>query len=565
MKSTAMDLVLGKLEKVSRSGTEWKACCPAHEDSSPSLTIRQKDGVIVLKCHAGCKQLDVLHALELEWKDLFIGDDYALWNMVYKRLIQCAKLSPSDLELLVARGLTNDWISLGGFRSLSDPGTRRSVIQLFEEFGEDLYSVPGFCTTPNGARIKAQSGILLPVMNEKQEVCGFQIMTNSTPKYIWFTGDTSAKSFAHVPWQALERDTRTSVRVTEGVLKCEIACCVDDTTLTIGVPGVNNWSTALPVLRGLGAQEVRIAFDVENNPNTKAALTDFYYALKNEGFQTLIEVWNPEYKGIDDALLAGCEITTIEKIPSDTSIKGVRPASDYKTLPVEWVWHGWLPKGMLVVLEGDPSLGKSTLCADIAMRITTCTPFPGTSTKPTCGSVLFLSAEDDPGRITVPRMRAAGADLSKVYFWEVHPTFPQKIGELEQIIESLGIVLVVMDPLLAFLGDDVDSYKDQNIRQVLSPLSKMAERTGACVLMIRHLTKQSVGVSQMYRGSGSIAIVAASRVCLYMIQDDDSDDRVLGQVKNNLAPKQPSWAFGFTECGTSWQDTKLTWKGRSEK
>jgi len=96
-KSTPMDLVLGKLEKVSRSGTEWKACCPAHEDSSPSLTIRQKDGAIVLKCHAGCKQLDILHALELEWKDLFPQYDYSLWNMVFKRFIQCAQLSPCEV------------------------------------------------------------------------------------------------------------------------------------------------------------------------------------------------------------------------------------------------------------------------------------------------------------------------------------------------------------------------------------------------------------------------------------------------------------------------------------
>ena len=160
-------------------------------------------------------------------------------------------------------------------------------------------------------------------------------------------------------------------------------------------------------------------------------------------------------------------------------------------------------------------------------------------------------------------MKAAGADLNKVYFWDHSPTFPKQIAELERIIEQLGIVLVILDPLLAFLDDTVDSYKDQSMRQMLTPLKKMAERTNCTVLMIRHLTKGSAQVSQMYKGGGSIAVVAAARVCLYMVHDEDTGDRVLGQVKNNLAPKQSSWAFEFLE-GADWQDTKLHWKGRSE-
>lgn len=558
-----MELVLSKLEKVTKSGTEFKACCPAHDDSSPSLTIREVDGQILLKCHSNCKNLDIVHSMGLEWKDLFIEANYELYHEVYKDLLNASELSPGDKNVLVARGISEDSVLCGGYRSLDNPVTRRSPIQLHQKYGDDLFHVPGFTRTAQGARIKQQSGILLPVITEDLRIRGFQIYTGGKPKYIWFSGDTSAKACCHVPFAG---QGRKRIRITEGVLKADVATHLDETTLTIGVAGVSNWSTALPVLRNLNVSEVHLAFDADwqSNAGVKAALTELWYACKNEGITPLLEVWQ-DHKGIDDALLAQAPITVLRNIPSNSAIEGVKPASEYKTVPVEWVWQGWLPKGMLVVLEGDPSLGKSTLCADIAMRITTCTPFPGTSTKPSCGGVLFLSAEDDPGRITVPRMRAAGADLSKVYFWEVHPTFPQKLAELESIIEQLGIVLVVLDPLLAFLSDDVDSYKDQNIRQVLSPLSKMAERTGACVLMIRHLTKQAAGVSQMYRGSGSIAIVAASRVCLFMMQDPDSDDRIIGQVKNNLAPKQPSWSFGFQECGDNWQDTKLIWKGRVEQ
>lgn len=49
----------------------WIACCPAHEDRSPSLSIRAaEDGRVLLHCHAGCPTEAVLRALGLVWQDL---------------------------------------------------------------------------------------------------------------------------------------------------------------------------------------------------------------------------------------------------------------------------------------------------------------------------------------------------------------------------------------------------------------------------------------------------------------------------------------------------------------
>ena len=47
-----------------RSGSAWMAPCPAHEDRNPSLSIREVDGKILLHCHAGCAQRDVIEALK---------------------------------------------------------------------------------------------------------------------------------------------------------------------------------------------------------------------------------------------------------------------------------------------------------------------------------------------------------------------------------------------------------------------------------------------------------------------------------------------------------------------
>ena len=45
------------------SGSAWMAKCPAHNDHNPSLSIRELDGKILVHCHAGCSQKDVLNAL----------------------------------------------------------------------------------------------------------------------------------------------------------------------------------------------------------------------------------------------------------------------------------------------------------------------------------------------------------------------------------------------------------------------------------------------------------------------------------------------------------------------
>lgn len=69
---TADDL-LSKLDKVRRTGKgTWIACCPAHDDKSPSLSIRETDaGAILLHCFSGCSATEVVSALGMDMADLF--------------------------------------------------------------------------------------------------------------------------------------------------------------------------------------------------------------------------------------------------------------------------------------------------------------------------------------------------------------------------------------------------------------------------------------------------------------------------------------------------------------
>jgi hypothetical protein len=69
---SAAGLILERLERVRQTGPgRWIACCPAHNDQSPSLSIRQLDDRVLLHDFGGCETSDVLAALGLELRDLF--------------------------------------------------------------------------------------------------------------------------------------------------------------------------------------------------------------------------------------------------------------------------------------------------------------------------------------------------------------------------------------------------------------------------------------------------------------------------------------------------------------
>jgi RecA-family ATPase len=79
---------------------------------------------------------------------------------------------------------------------------------------------------------------------------------------------------------------------------------------------------------------------------------------------------------------------------------------------VTWLWPGRIPRGKLVVLDGDPGVGKSTLTLTIAAKVSTGSPFPD-GARPERGDVILLSAEDDIADTIRPRLEAAGADLNR--------------------------------------------------------------------------------------------------------------------------------------------------------
>jgi len=245
---------------------------------------------------------------------------------------------------------------------------------------------------------------------------------------------------------------------------------------------------------------------------------------------------------------------------SSSTLAGSRPVlvrvADVEAERVLWLWPGRIPAGKITILDGDPGLGKSTISLDLAARVTTGSPMPDGSPLAEPAGVVLLSAEDGIADTIRPRLEAAGADLSRVAVLEAvttevgidrPPSLPLDLPRLEEAVHEMGASLVVIDPLMAFLGGDTNSFRDQDIRKAMHPLKQLAERTGATVILVRHLNK-ATGGSAVYRGGGSIGIIGAARAALLVAKDPkDEDRRIVASIKSNLGPPAPSMAYRLAQ------------------
>jgi len=232
-------------------------------------------------------------------------------------------------------------------------------------------------------------------------------------------------------------------------------------------------------------------------------------------------------------------------------------ASDIKVEQVVWLVEGSIPLGAMAVIGGQPGLGKSQIAINLAAAVTTGKGLPDGGTFSDIGSVIILANEDDAARTIRPRLDAAGADTTKVHIVEGVAREGQPDADLFQLdtdirelritAQLLGDVrLIIIDPPSAYLGTKVDSYKDSDVRRVLTPLGALAQETGALIVLVVHLNKRTDGGAQQRIG-GSTAWVAAPRVAFLVIEDSKTKERFMLPVKNNLGDDRTGFQYRIAE------------------
>ena len=243
----------------------------------------------------------------------------------------------------------------------------------------------------------------------------------------------------------------------------------------------------------------------------------------------------------------------------------VTTLSDVEPEEVHWLWEGRIPLGKLTVLEGDPKSGKSTMTVDLAARVSTGSAMPDETPSDLDGPAhcILMTAEDGLADTVRPRLDAAGADPSRVHSWDGiastradktvmrMPSMPLDVARLEALVIRHAAKLVIIDVLAAYLDEKVNSWNDKDVRRALAPLAKMAERTGAAVVVLRHLNK-GIGTKAMYRGGGSIGISGQARSILLVgldPNDETKQKQILAVTACNLAATAPSLNFKLTSIG----------------
>jgi hypothetical protein len=237
-------------------------------------------------------------------------------------------------------------------------------------------------------------------------------------------------------------------------------------------------------------------------------------------------------------------------IPLPAPAPRLRPVSDVTPRPLQWLWPFRLPLGKLAVLEGDPGLGKSFLALDLCARLSTGRPWPDDAPAPAPAASIFLNGEDGLEDTIGPRLAGLGADPTRVFVLDRQDdelaaalSLPAHVALLDALVKEAQARLLVIDPVMAFFGAEVNTAEERSMRRALAPLAALARRHACTVLLIRHLAKLARGRA-ITRGLGSIGLIGTCR-CGWLVGEDTEvpGRRVLAQVKNNLAPPQPSLAF----------------------
>lgn len=228
--------------------------------------------------------------------------------------------------------------------------------------------------------------------------------------------------------------------------------------------------------------------------------------------------------------------------------------SSIQPKPIRWLWPGWLAKGKLHVIAGQPGTGKTSIALALAATVTAGGRWPD-GTVADSGNVLVWSGEDDFHDTLAPRLLASGADLARCFFvGEMRsqegrrPFDPaQDMPALARAAREVGdIRLIVVDPIVSAIAGD--SHKNAETRRGLAPLVELAARLDCALLGISHFSKGTAGRDPLERVTGSLAFGALARIVFaaFKQSEDDGGGRCFCRVKSNIGPDDGGFQYDLT-------------------
>jgi len=505
-------------------------------------------------------------------------------DQVYGALLNALNLSHAHRQDLHRRGLTEASIKRSGYRTLPLKGREALAHPLVERFGGEVCSrVPGLYENEAGRfSIAGSAGMLVPVRDIEGRIVALKIRADeagegskySCSKYTYLSstkyGGPGPGSQVHVPLHD-ELDLSV-VRLTEGEFKAEVATALTG-TLTVSMPGVSSWRQALEVARSLGSGVVHLAFDADakHNKQVARALRESYQALKERGFDVVLETWpHSRGKGIDNLLASGHEPTLLvgedahaavnEIVAEATGVSRIlkNAVSAKELMAIEfplprWIVPGIVPEGT-TILAGKPKMGKSWLALGTSVAVAAGGVALGTK-RVERGAVLYLALEDNPRRLQsrLKKLLSSGVAPEGLELATEWPRLGD--GGLDALEAWLNTHpdarLVVIDTLAKFRTGQTGKNLYKEDYEAVEPLVELAADHNVAILIVHHLRKLGAE-DPLDQVSGSMGLTGGADGALVLNRERGRADAYLYVTGRDIEEEK--------ELALSWDSTTATWK-----
>jgi len=540
---TPVDSILSKLPDARPNGNGWVARCPAHDDRRASLSISiGDDDRVLLHCHAGCTPGDVVGAMELKLADLMPGDSGK--PRAPRRAEGKAKTKTGDSRRKNAstvHATAEDAIAQLGCKH----GPHSAVWTYHNAGGEPVGMILRW-DADGGKDIRPVSrtagGWMIGGMPEPRPLYRLpELLARPDGRVCICEGEKAADAAATIGLLATAspHGSKSAAKADWTVLAGRDVVILPDNDAA----GRRYASDVAGILANLEPPANVKFVDLPELP-PKGDIHDWleiHDAIEPDTLRAIVDGLADDAPPVDrDAVVDGPILTCL---------------ADVEPTEIKWLWPLRVPLGRITLLVGMPGEGKSFLTTYMAARVSTGSPWPDGSDCPS-GSVIFISAEDDPADTIRPRLDAHYADVRRIHMLATVRNIGKK-GEHKEAMFTLADLdaletalkrhldckLVVVDPIGSFLGRSTDAHRDNEVRGVLAPVAKLAEKYGVAVVVVAHRRKSS-GSSADDLALGSRAFTGIARAVWHLTHNADRKSlKLLLPGKNNLAPEGGGLAF----------------------
>ena len=233
-----------------------------------------------------------------------------------------------------------------------------------------------------------------------------------------------------------------------------------------------------------------------------------------------------------------------EKFPINKSIKGnIIKLSEIQSTKTEWLWYPYIPLGKISLMTADPGTGKTFLSLYLAAQVSTGRPFYGEDKQREPTVAVYQTAEDGIADTIKPRLESMNPNFDNICVYDESKE-PLRLSDerVEAIMKAVHPKLLIFDPLQAYLGEDVDMHRANEVRPVLRKIGTLADKYQCAVILIMHNAKAAH--KALYKALGSIDMPAVARSSLMLVDDPDNPKgRIMCHVKSSLAERGQSIKF----------------------